>query len=130
MVAKLKRNRKSGKEQNMFFSVFVVLIFLLTILFLVVNNIKASQRRAKLTARIKVLENKIQQVKKQQEELKNKISQAKSKENIEKVARDQFNLKKPGEGVVVVKKNKKENGKTKKEENKNWWDMIKSILNH
>jgi cell division protein FtsB len=101
----------------------------LTISFLVVNNIKISHRREKLAVQIKALENKIQQAEKRKGELKNIISQARSKENIEKAARDQLGLKKPGEEVVVVKKKKKEADKENKEKNKGWWELIKSIFN-
>ncbi len=129
MIAKIKKNRKNKKTKSIFFSVLITFILLLIVSFLVVNNVKISQKRTKLNAQINTLKIKIQQAEEKKKGLENKISQIGSEENLEEIAYDQLNLKKPGEAVVVVKKQKEENSQ-EKEENKNLWEWVKSIFNH
>jgi len=128
MIAKLKNKKKSKKYKNVFFPVLIALLLLLSISFLVVNNIKINRRKAKLTAQISVLKEKIQQAEEKKGELENKVSQARKEENLEEIARNQLNLKKPGEEVVVVKKPEEENNENE-EENKSLWELVKSIFN-
>jgi len=129
MLTKLRRNKKGRTDRGIFFSIFIAFLFLLIISFLTISNIKINQKRRKLMAQIHSLKDEVQRAEERKEKLKNEISQAKSEENIEKVARDQLGLKKPGEEVLVIKKKKKEESTMNKEKNKNWWDMIKSIFN-
>ena len=127
MITKLKEKKKSEKYKSVFFSSLIVLLLLGTISFLVVNNIRIRREKAKFTAQINTLRDKINQAEKKKEELENEISQARSKENLEEIARNQLGLKKPGEKVVVVKKPEKNN--ENEEENKSWWELIKGIFN-
>jgi len=64
-------------------------------------------------------------------EFEEKISEAGSKEYLEKTARDQLNMKAPGEEVVVITEEEGNKEEKEVEEEKNWlekkWEGIKSI---
>ena len=98
---------------------------MLVIGFLITTNIKISRRRAELTNRIETLKQEIGILEGKKEELKEKISQAGSEEYLEEVARDQLDMKAPGEEVVVVTK-KEEKKEDEDQENRGWWEWIKS----
>ena len=135
MIVKLKKKKKEGKYYDVFFSILIVFLFAYIILFLATSNIRIKQKREKFASQIKFLKSEIKLAKEKNNVLENKVSQTKSEENIERIARNQLGLKKHGEEVVVVKKQKekaKKNGnenKEKKKENKSWIDIIKNIFN-
>jgi cell division protein FtsL len=128
MVAKLKENKKRRRGRSLFLSVAVAVLFFSAVAFLIVNDLKVSRRRAELKAQISALKAEIEEAKKKKAELESQISQVGNRENIERVARDQLNLKKPGEEVVVVKKKERVGALEDKKENKSWWEKIKSIF--
>ncbi|MBI2310815.1 septum formation initiator family protein, partial [Candidatus Collierbacteria bacterium] len=66
------------------------------------------------------------------EELKRKWADIQTPEYLEKVARNDLNMQKEGETVVVLQKNQKlENSKTQEQENidvpnwERWWNLVK-----
>ena len=74
--------------------------------FLVFSNIKISRRRAALRARIEYLKAEIKTLENKNRQIKENIAKGGSEKYLEKVAREQLGLKKEGEEVVVVKKEK------------------------
>lgn len=70
------------------------------LLVLVVANIKIYQKKEKLIAQIENLKNKIESIKNENEGLRQGILDTNKEEYIEKVAREQLDLQKPGEKVV------------------------------
>ena len=129
MIAKFRKNKKGSPWKNIFFSIFLGVALILVISFLFYTNWNINQRRTQFTARIATLKEEIQILEQKNQELKEKMSEAGSKEYLEKVARDQLGLKAPGEEVVVVKKEpaSAEGSGEAKEEKKSWWEKIKSI---
>ena len=119
MLSKFKKNKKAGSWKNALFSILLGIAILLVIVFLFFTNWKINQRRAVLTARIAALKEEIAILVQKNEELEKKKSQIEGEEYLEKVARDQLNLKKPGEEVVVVAK-EKEKEEEITEEKKTW----------
>lgn len=111
MLANFSKNKKVRSLKNILkFLLFWFL--LLTILgFLAITNIKIKERREKLSGVIKELQKEIAELEKKNDELKAKISQLGTREYLEKVAREQFNLRAPGEEVVVISKYNKEEKK-------------------
>ncbi len=131
MIAKIRKNKKGKEAKELFFSVLIVFSIFLFVLFLIINNLKTNQKRKELNFRISTLKAEVQQAEKKKKKLEDKISQAGSKESLEKIARDQLDLKKPGEEVIVVKKPEREEESNKnKKENKGWWETIKSIFSY
>lgn len=127
MIAKFRKFKKRSSPQNIFFSVLFSVLLLSAVGFLIITNLQINQKRAELISRIKTLEREIQIAEERNEVLKGKISQAGTKDYLEKVAREQLDLKASGEEVVVIAKEKEEK-KEVEEEKKSWWEQIKSIF--
>ena len=125
MISRFKKNKKKNPRSNIFFSILLGTLLVLIICFLVTTNIKISRRRAELTDRIATLQQEIGILEGKKEELKEKISQAGSEEYLEEVARDQLDMKAPGEEVVVITKEEEEKEEEEKEK-RGWWEWIKS----
>jgi len=98
----------------------------LVIGFLIVTNIKINRQRTELTDRIATLKQEIGILEGKREELKEKISQAGSEEYLEEVARDQLDMKAPGEEVIVITKGDEEDKEEEEKEKRGWWEWIKS----
>jgi len=126
MVSRFKKNKKRNSKRDIFFSIFLGVLLVLVIGFLINTNMKISRRRAELTNRITTLKQEIGILEGKREELKERISQAGSEEYLEKVARDQLNMKAPGEEVVVITKEDEEEKEEEEKEKKGWWEWIKS----
>ena len=100
--------------------------------FLAFTNVKIKERRENLNNRLEELKKELEDLEKKNDDLKAKASQSNSREYLEKVAREQFNLKAPGEEVVVVAREKDEEKEENKEEipeppkKLNWWQWLKS----
>lgn len=135
MITNSLKNKKRGSLKNTFYSLLFLFLLLTILVYLAVTNIKIMARREKLSLIIADLEKEIKMLEKNNEELKAKMSQLGSREYLEKVAREQFNLKAPGEKVVVIYKDNKETEKKEldnfsenKEQKEKWFD-IKKIWN-
>ncbi len=127
MVPRFKKNKKRNPRKNIFFSIFLGVLLVLVIGFLITTNIKISRRRAELTNRIVTLKQEIGILEGKREELKEKISQAGSEEYLEKVARDQLDMKAPGEEVVVITREDEEEKEEEEKEKRGWWEWIKGV---
>ncbi len=130
MVAKAKKIKSS--HHTLFFLTLIGCLVLLAIGFLIFSNLKISQRRTELITRIEALKKEIQILEEKNQQLQAEISKAGTKNYLEKVAREQFGLKYPGEEVVVITKEKEEKPEIKEEKSfwnpQNWWEWIKSRL--
>jgi cell division protein FtsB len=108
---------------SFFFGFFIIL----AIGFLVSTNWKIYKKKIDLQAKVIELRQEAESLEKTNNELNKNLDYVKSDEYLEKVAREQLDMKKPGEEVVVIQK---ENSQQKKgvEENKTWWEKLKSIF--
>lgn len=122
MISRTKRFKKGSSLQTIFFSTLIGMIFLVTIGFLIFSNFKISQKRAELISQIEILTEKIQALKERNQELEAEISQTSEKSYLEKVARNQLGLQQPGEEVVAIIKEKKEEKEIKEE--KSFWQKF------
>jgi len=122
MIAKKRKNRKSYK--TIFFSSIFGLLILAIIAFLVISNWKINERRQEMSAKIESLKKEIQQREEKNSQLKLGTSQSQSQDYLEKVARENLDLKKPGEEVVVVKPVSSTTEQVSGEE-KNLWQKIR-----
>ena len=129
MVAKFRKIRKKSSRKDIFFSVLLLVLFFGLIIVLIITNVKISRRRAQLNSRIEALKKEVQILEQKNVELEDDVSQAGSREHLEKVAREQLGLKAPGEEVVVITKEEEEKEQTEQvEERKSLWEKIKSIF--
>jgi cell division protein FtsL len=135
MIAKSRKNKK-GSYQEVFFSIFLVVLIILGAAFLIISNSKINKRRQELISQINKLEAEIKEKEKQNSELKAGVLQISDQNYLEQEAREKLGLKKPGEEVVSVQKAETEtnaNQEFKKETNspwnpKTWWDWIKNKI--
>ncbi len=121
MVAEYKKNAKHSL-QTIFSLSFIGVLALIILVFLLVSNSKLGQRKEDLNSRISSLSSEIQDLERENQELKAGISQISQDSYLEKKAREQFNLKKPGEEVVAFIK--EEGMEEEKEEKENFWQKI------
>ena len=119
MITKLK---KKGRYRSLFSSFFIIILTVGVIGFLIVSNLRIDKKRSELMARIESLKKEIQTLEGKKAALQSGVNISQSEENLEEAAREQFGLKKPGEEVVVVKQEQKE--EVKQEENKSFWQKI------
>ena len=99
MVSDFKKNKKGRVWKKITLYLFgLIAVFLF--IFLIVSDIKVYKKKQELSQQLKGLENKIEETKKKNEELKAGIKSAGNSDYIEKVAREELDLQKPGEKVV------------------------------
>jgi len=114
-----KKKQKSEATLKEFFlraaAFFVVFIFIV----LVVADVKIYQKRKGLEREVAKYEQQIQQLKEKNKDLENRISNSDNLDYIEKVAREEQDMQKPGENVVSFVMPE---GDAKKETAGNMWD--------
>ena len=106
---------------------------------LIYADFKIYQKKQELTSQLNNYKKQIEEIRKRNETLKEEIVNSDNPEYIEKIARDQENLQKPGEKVVSFIMPKQQENQENKSENffakTNWfswlsqpWNWIKSIF--
>ncbi len=125
MLAQFRKIERPNKSK--FLNIFGFGFFIIIIGFLVVSNIKLSERRDQIGLQTQILKNEIQILEQEKEKLQAQVSQTKLESYLEKEARERFNLKKPGEQVVTFVKEKSEQ-KQETEQEKGFWDKIFGIF--
>jgi cell division protein FtsB len=124
MITKSKTKKKTGEvveSRLASWSVrFIVLVIAGILLF---SNLQMNQRRRQLMLKIDELNQEISAAEKRNKELEAGIAQTVDEGYLEKEARDEFQMKKPGESVVVVSppENSQDN---LSEKSKTWWQKI------
>lgn len=122
MIAKKKKNVKKLISSSLFgITVLAVIIFLVS------TNWKINQRRRELIKKADLLEQQVNELEQKNKELKEKKAEAESVDYLEEAAREQLDLKKPGEEVVVIQKEEEEEEEEVREEEMSWWEKFKSI---
>lgn len=132
------------KQKSNFFSNKLLLkaggiLFLIIAVVLIYADFKIYQKKQELTAQLNNYKKQIEELQKRNETLKDEITNSDNPEYIEKIARDQENLQKPGEKVVsFIMPGQQENQENKAEKASgkiNWlgwvswpWDWIKSMF--
>lgn len=114
----IKRKEKDYITPIVFFCMFFILILL------IVSNIRIYQKRVSIE---EYLNEKKEELMMLEKKAKENLSVDPSEEfyNIEKVAREQFLFKKPGEEVIIIKYPEIEEEDIKKEEiDVPWWKKI------
>jgi cell division protein FtsL len=99
----LPKNIKNKKSDSLIFPVVLGIGLLAIVIFLVVSNWKISQKRTEMNETIQNLKNQIQTLETKQAKLTAQVAQSQSPDNLEKVAREDLNMQRPGEEVIVVK---------------------------
>lgn len=127
MIAKNKKIKKDDRGQDIFFSVFLAILFLGIIGYLIVSGNRIKSERAEMVGKIEALKKEIHDLEQQNNNLQSGISQATSTAYQEEKMREQ-GYQRPGEqNVVVVPPEKKL--EVPAEEKKSWWERFLAKIN-
>jgi len=102
-------------------------ILVLLIVFFVYTNYKIAQKRGEAGSQTESLEAKVETLEERNRELLNRKNRVESDEYIESVAREQLELKKPEEEVVVISKETDQDQESSEEEG-NFWERFIGIF--
>jgi len=127
MIAKNKRRKKRDNEASLFTSILLVFLIIGFFVFLIISNVRINKERKELQARIENLKQEIREMEKKKQELEAKINSGTDLEELEKKAREELDLKKANEEVVVVLPPEKTE-KEKKEQEKGFWQKLLEAL--
>lgn len=122
MIAKRHKKRKS--YQKILLSLFSIIFISGVVGFLFYSSWKTYQQRRELDLRAESLKSEIEALQEKKNELEIMSLQFGKEEYLEKVAREQFNLQKPGEQVVTILPPEEEEKEEKPEEKKSFWQGI------
>lgn len=105
------KKRKNTHLFKKIATIFCGFLILFAFIFLAVADIKTYKKKKELNAQIENLKNKIAEIQNKNNSLQEGISQADDPQYIEKVAREELDLQKPGEKVVsfIMPENKNQN---------------------
>lgn len=110
-----------SKEKDFLKAIFFSRIFLgamvILIFWMAISTGRAMWRKFQIEHEISVLKKNISEMEKKNEELLARLDYFKNEENVEKEARAQLNVKRPGEKVVVILKKEDNRSKSKQEGN-------------
>jgi len=104
MLAKFRKNKK--RINNFFSNIFYIfsgIIVLLIMGLLIIGNIRVNEKRNELNAKIRFLEEQIQELQEKEDLFKSQILDTSKDEYLEGKARDIFDLQKEGEKAVIIK---------------------------
>ena len=104
---------------------FLTLGLLIAVAFLIIGNLRIASKRARINTELQALEKRMAELAQEKEVIQGKIFQSNDSNYLEKVAREELNLKKEGESVVAFPVIE-ENGQVEKidEEQQNLWQKI------
>jgi len=103
MIAKKRKNKKRfltpGKK-----SLFLAIFILPLVVYMAVANIRLNEERQKVLKDLAQVKQTSETYSEKEKNLNSLLTQASTPAALEKVARESFNLQKPGEKILVVKK--------------------------
>jgi cell division protein DivIC len=126
----LTRKRKKRKGFN-FRRFFYILTFCVVFLFLLYSSINLLIKRQAFQKEINALLAEQEELLKKRESLKFSLGETYSETYLEKIAREDLNLKKPGERIYVIKKEGEPLQETESSEEtaETFLDKLKSFFN-
>lgn len=99
IVSDFKKKQKRHSFSSWALQAGLILIILLSLL-LIIANIRMYQRKRELRVQLESLKNKVAEMKEKNNNLQEGISNTNNPGYIEKIAREELDLQKPGESVV------------------------------
>ncbi len=119
MIPRLKKKNQKHPYKKMLIMLGGVCLLLIAT-GLVVASINMYQKKRELSYQVKSLENKMLQMQQKNQELKQGIAKSDDEQYIEKVAREELDLQKPGEKVFSFIRAEKE-ASAEVEQSVNFW---------
>lgn len=124
MITKIKNKKNYSINKEIILTRFLAVVLLILGLFLAFSNIQMARRRNELLSQSEKLADEIDRLQKTSDDLTliNDISG--TQDYIEKQARENFQLQKPGEKVIAIipAQDKKENDSENNQES--WWQSF------
>lgn len=120
MLANFFKKQKRQLYKNNFLAGLAIFVFSIVLVFLVAADIKVYKKKQALNLQLESLNKQVKEIEQANADLKEKIVNIDNENYIEKVAREDLDLQKPGETVVnfVIPKEEQE---AEKQKNKiNW----------
>ena len=130
MITNFKKNKSKNKFPVFLFRLGAIAVLFLALL-LVFADIKIYQKKRQFNSQIESLKGKVNELESKNKDLKQGISNADSEYYIEKVAREELDLQKPGERVVSfigVEDQKQQNSNKKDSFLNNWLGWLGGIF--
>ncbi len=123
-----KKRKNFSLGEKPFLKIGSVLLALISA-YLIFSDINIYQRRRQLESQIQAYEKQIEQVKQRNEKLEQGIAQSGEDSYIEKVAREELDMQKPGEKVVafILPEQKQEQQKQEQGFWANWLGWLSGI---
>ena len=122
-----KLNLRSNKRDYFYFFVWCLILFF--VFFLFFSNYRISHRRKVFLSRIDIMQKELVLLEQKNKDLMKGFAQAGTEEHLEKIAREQLNLKAKGEEVIVITREKEKEEEEIKDKNvwnpKYWWEWLK-----
>lgn len=131
MAHSFKKNKGDSVFYKLLFKFGAVLIIIVAI-FLVIADARVYRKKQQLNLQIESLKNKIQDLEDKNNNFKQGISNADSNQYMEKVAREELDLQKPGEKVVsfvVTQKEPSQNSNEQKNFLQVWLANVNNFWN-
>ncbi len=119
MIADFKKKQKSGALKKIGIFLIGICIAMVAV-FLVMANVNMYKKRQELNAQVRALQNKIAETKSKNLELQRGISEADNDQYLEKVAREELDMQKPGEKVFSFIKPQTQNTPSNEEQKSIW----------
>lgn len=115
MIASFKKKQKTSQLNRFLLIAGGVLILFFCVL-LAVASVRVYKKKQQLNSHVEDLKSQVENMKRQNENLKQGISNANDDKYIEKVAREELDLQKPGEKVISFVTAEAEAAKSKSEQ--------------
>lgn len=135
MIANFRKKTKKTSLPNRIFLKLAVILFLLLLILLSFANIGNYRKRNKLISQIKTMEEKISGIKAENDRTEQNIQKVNDDSYVEKVAREELDLQKPGEKVYsfIRTTEREEQNSVKENISQGWlgwiggaWNWVKS----
>jgi len=130
MIADFKKKQKHDPAKQLLL-LLGALVLLVAFFFLMIDSIQLYKKRVELALQVKNLQNKIDDIKNKNEDLRRDMTKGEDDVYIEKVAREELDLQQPGEKVFsfivpeVKKPEVREVKPTMLQRIPGWWQWIK-----
>jgi cell division protein FtsL len=121
MISDFHKKQKGSKPFNKILLFLGIILCIVIFCLLIVANIKIYQRRQELSLQLENLKKQTEEIKNNNNQLKEGIQKATDSDYIEKIAREQLNLQKSNETATVFLMPKVEEGKVENQNNQNNW---------
>jgi len=122
------KKTKSPKAKNLLLG-FVTLALLTAVVFLIVGNLRIADKRNRMNAELEALEKRMAELVEEKEVIQGRVFQSNDSDYLERVAREELNLKKEGESVVAfpVVENEGEVEEIDEEQQNLWQKIMEKI---